>query len=116
METKLGRVLAQLNYETQMLLRAVLDIATGLSPDVRLELEGRELVFRATESGRGFLRVVAQDNRLRLSFPRGDQVFDPRGRAVGPPGLQKGLLVHDRSDLDEYLRRMIRHAHSLDVI
>lgn len=115
MEPKLGRFFEGRHHETKMLLKVVLDLSLGLGPDVRAGVDGREMVFRCRDTGRGFMRVIPQETRLLLGFPRGQELFDPLSRAKGPVGLQKTVVVGHARDVDGYLRRMIREAYDLEA-
>lgn len=114
MEAELGRFFEAHGYETKMLLRTVLDLAEGQGAEVVTSVEGRELVFRRGEGGRGFLRVLPQAVGLVLGFPRGGELFDPKSFLKGPSGFQKSVRILDAADLDPYLRRMLGEAYGLD--
>ncbi len=114
MESAVGRWLEGHIFPTQRLLRTLIDLGSGAAPSARAELEGRELVFRCSDRGRGFLRVIPQVSGALLAFPRGGELFDPKGQLRGPAGLQRMVAVKDQSDLDPYLRRLIDEAARLD--
>ncbi len=115
MEAELGRYFEGRLYETKMLLKTMYDLGCGQGKDVEVWIEGRELVFGRGEEGRnrGFMRLIPQEISIILGFPIGDQLFDPKNRAKGPPGSQKSLVIRDAADLDPYVRRMISQAYAL---
>lgn len=116
MEWEVGAYLQDLLHDQQQLIRALYDLAHGMGSDVSVHVEGRELVFRRDSgaSVRGFLRLVADPLGVRVSFPRGSELFDPRGRGKGPPGSEKWLLMAHYSELDGYFRRMADQAYTLE--
>lgn len=113
-ESSLGRFLEGRSLEQQQLLRVLVDLGSGLGPDVEVSVDGRELVFRREGRGRGFLRVIPRATSVLLGFPRGSELFDPRRRLEGPAGLQRSCPVREPSDLDGYVRRLIDEAHRLE--
>ena len=115
MESTLGRYFDGFRFETQTLLKRVIDLVLGQGSSIALMVEGRELVFRASPGGRGFLRLLPQNGGIVFAFPRGPELFDPQAKLAGPVGLQKSMRIFDANDIDPYLRRIVREAYLLDA-
>lgn len=113
MNPEIGRFLEGRTLETQKLIRMLMDLAEGLGR-VETEVQGRELVFRLGAGDRGFLRLTPAETSVRLGFPRGSELFDPKDKLQGAPGFQLGLTVRDQADVDGYVRRLIEDAHRVD--
>lgn len=114
MEASLGRYLSGHSLEMQRLLIRLIDLAEGMGRGVVCTIEGLELVFRASEGGRGFLRISPARTGARLAFPRGGDLYDPGRRLSGTPGFEHALELFDGNDLDLYVRRLIEAAHALE--
>lgn len=113
MNSELGRYFEGRLLETQKLLRALYDVGSGLGADVSVWVDGRELVFGRSEGGRGFMRLIPADIRVLVAFPRGYELFDPRGRLKGPHRSQKSLSLGHVFEIDAYVRRLIDGAYQL---
>ena len=98
------------------MLKAVYDTSLGQGKDVKVWVDGRELVFGTKEPrvGQGFLRLLPLETSVTISFPRGHDIPDPQKRAKGPRGSRTRLTIRTTADLDFYVRRMFDAAYALD--
>ena len=115
MNPELGRFLEDRSLEMQKLLVALRDLGEAQGRDVTVRVDGRELVFSRGEgqSDRGFVRLIPADARVVIAFPRGGELFDPRGRLTGPIDSQKSLTVDSVSGIDAYVRRLFEAAYGV---
>lgn len=110
MTPELGRWLGHLPLEVKRLALALKDLAEGAGPKVRFEIEGREMVFRTEDGGRGFLRLRPSQTSVWVAFPKGEEIRDPAHRLSGPLGLQLSCEITHPIEMDHDFRRMVKEA------
>ena len=112
----IGRFLENRGLEQQKLLKMIYDLGLGCGEDVSIWVHGIEMVIGKgeAEDNRGFLRVFPLEAGVLLSFPRGPELRDPRGRAQGPLGSQTSIEIGHAGEIDLYIRRMIHEAYALE--
>lgn len=114
MHSDYGRFFEGFSLEVQKLLRAVFDIANGLGSDVVSALNGAELVFHKVspeKNPRGFLRILPAEFSVRLCFPAGQSIHDPRGRLKTSLSAQATCNLKSAHDFDLYYRRLLEEAY-----
>ena len=114
MQGELGRFFeGRLREVTDMML-VLHDYCVGQGKEVKVTLEGTEMVFRTKDDGFGFLRVLPMEVTVMVSFPRGHEIPDPKERTKGPVNSRKKMIARTTADIDLYIRRMIDAAYAIE--
>lgn len=112
----IGRWLGSLPLETKKLVLALKDLAEGAGSGVSTTVEGREMVFRMHEEGRGFFRIRPEQHSVKASFPRGPELLDPKGTLSGPEGMELSCSITHQVEIDMYFRRLVSGAFRLEEL
>ncbi len=114
MNPEIGRYFEGWHLDTIKILKSLYDMALGQGRDVKVWIDGRELVFTKQEPGtdRGFLRLIPSEAHVIVAFPAGDRLFDPRKRLKGPARSQKSLVLGYAGEIDLDVRRLIDAAYA----